>query len=329
MKKLIIFILTLSLVTLTFGKDITGTGYGATEKEARENALNDLSQQIRVTVESNYSSKNTFKNGETDKNLQSNVKLFSKNDLLGVEYKSKKYFLRKKYRVRAFISDSNLPMYEGKTESFKNQIYLNLSKIKKSNNLLEKKELLEKSISDFVLYEGYKNMAFILGSKKVFSIKYTEAQLKEQLKSINLQLNAPRITFLSVTGDFPSEAYEYIKNRSDNLAVKIFDTSSKKFAIVSEMNESVNTVFNVNVNSYTVDKKGSVYYNDKAITKERFLASINISITAKDKNSDSYIISKTASAYSYDLNSEKAALYKAIDVLFKKEETELKNSFSF
>lgn len=329
MKKIIIFIFTIALFTLAFGKDITGTGYGSTEIEARENALNDLSQQIKVTVESNYSSENTFKNGEVGKNLKNNVNLFSRNELLGVEYKVKKYFLRKKYRVRAFITDKKLPLYENKTESLKNQIYLNMSKIEKTDSLPQKKELLEKSISDFELYEGYKNMASILGSKKTFAIQYTQAQLKSQLSNINAILDAPRIVFVSVTGDFPAESYNYIKNRSDDLITKIFQNSSKKLAIVSEMDESVNTVFNINVNSYVIDKKEPILYNNKPITKERFEAFINLSITAQNKEMDSYIISKTASANSYDVNSRKSAMYKAIDLLFKKEEEELKNSFSF
>jgi hypothetical protein len=329
MKKLIIFIFTLTLITLAFGKDITGTGYGSTERKAKEDALNNLSQQIRVTVESNYSSENTFENGEINKNLQSNVNLFSRNELLGVEYKTKKYFLRKKYRVRAFVNESKLPLYESRVETLKNQIYLSISKVEKSNNLLEKKELLEKSILDFDLYEGYKNMTAILGSEKIFSINYTEAQLKAQLKNIDDILDAPRIVFLSVTGDFPNEVYDYLKNRSDNMVTKIFDNSQKKLAIVNEMNERVNTVFNINVNSYNVEKKGSIYYNGKAITKERFIASINVSITARNNEIDSYIISKTASSSSYDVNSEKTAMYKAIDSLFKKEGEELKDSFSF
>lgn len=329
MKKIITFILATALFTLAFGKDITGTGYGSTEKEARESALNDLSQQIRVTVESSYSSENTFKNGEIEKNLKNSISLFSKNELLGVEYKVKKYFLRKKYRVRAFISHNKLPLYENKVEALKNQIHINMSKSEKTDSPIQKKELLEKSISDFELYESYKNMASILGSEKTFSIQYTQTQLKNQLNNINTILDAPRIVFVSVTGDFPNESYLYIKNKSDNLITKIFQNSSKKLAIVSDMNENVNTIFNINVNSYVIDKKEPILYNNKPITKERFEAFINLSITAQSKEMESYIISKTASASSYDVNSKKSAMYKAIDLLFKKEEEELKNSFSF
>ena len=329
MKKILTFVLTLFLFTIALASDIVGTGYGSTEKEAKENALNNLSQQIRVTVESNYSSENTFKNGEVEKNLKNNINLFSKNELLGVEYKVKKYFLRKKYRVRAFISDKKLPLYENKVVALKNEIYLNISKVEKTDSLLQKKELLEKSISDFELYDNYKNMASILGSSKLFSIDYTKAQLKNQLSNVNSILDAPRIVFVSVTGDLPAESYDYIKNKADDLITKIFQTSSKKLAIVGDMDENVNTIFNINVNSYVIDKKEPILYNNKPITKERFEAFINLSITAQNKEMDSYIISKTASASSYDVNSRKSAMFKAIDLLFKKEESELKNSFSF
>ena len=329
MKKILIFILSIALFTLALASDIVGTGYGSTEKEARENALNNLSQQIRVTVESNYSSEKTLKNGEIEKNLKNNVNLFSKNELLGVEYKVKKYFLRKKYRVRASISDKKLPLYENKVSALKNEIYLNISKVEKTDSLLQKKELLEKSISDFELYDNYKNMASILGSEKVFSIQYTKAQLRNQLNNVNNILDAPRIVFVSVTGDFPSESYDYIKNKADDLITEIFQTSSKKLAIVNDMNENVNTIFNINVNSYVIDKKEPILYNNKPITKERFEAFINLSITAQNKEMDSYIISKTASASSYDVSSRKSAMFKAIDLLFKKEKVELKNSFSF
>ncbi|WP_319370780.1 LPP20 family lipoprotein [uncultured Ilyobacter sp.] len=329
MKKILTIIFTITLFALTFGNDIIGTGYGSTEREAKENALNDLSQQIRVTVESNYSSENIFKNGEVGKNLKNNVNLFSRNELLGVEYKVKKYFLRKKYRVRAFITDKKLPLYESKVETLKNQIHLNMSRVEKTDSLAQKKELLEKSITDFGLYEDYKNMAFILGSKKTFSIQYTQAQLKNQLGNINAILDAPRIVFVSLTGDFPDESYAYIKNRADDLITKIFNHSSKKLAIVNDMNENVNTIFNININSYVIDKKEPILYNNKPITKERFEAFINLSITAQNKEMESYIISKTSSATSYDVSSRKSAMYKAIDLLFKKEENELKNSFSF
>jgi len=329
MKKILTIFLLIGITVISLGKSLEGTGYGTTSGEARRNALDDLSQQIRVTVESNYSSDKSFSNGESKEELMSSINLISNNDLLGIEYKTKKYFLRKKYRVIAKIDQENLPLYEDQAESYKNNIYLNVQKSESTETLQGRKELLEKSLKELDYYEGYKSVAMILGSSKVFTMNYTRADLEGRIARIDNILNAPKVMLVTLTGDYPSEAYDYIKNRVDNLISTLSKNSSTKLVIAKEMNEDVNTLFNVNVNSYYIDLTDPVTYNDKEIIGEKYEASINITITAKDKNIEGFLINKTSDATAYDFNSRKSAMYKAVTTLFNIEEKELANSFSF
>lgn len=329
MKKILSVILLLTFTVLSFGRSLEGTGYGKTSKEARQNALDDLSQQIRVTVDSIYSSDKSISNGETKEELMSSINLISKNDLLGIEYKTKKYFLRKKYRVIALIDEDNLNLYEDKAETYKNNIYLNVQKSESTETLQGKKELLQKSLSDLEYYEGYKSIALTLGSEKTYSMKYTRADLEGRIQGIDKILNAPKVMLVTLTGDYPTEAFDYIKNRVDNLISTLSKNSSTRLVIAPEMRDDVNTLFNVNVNSYYIDQTDAVTYNDKEIIGQKYEASINITITAKDKNIEGYLINKTSDAKAFDSNSRKSAMYKAVTILFNREEKELENSFSF
>lgn len=328
MKKLI-GILLVGLTVLSFAKGLEGTGYGTTSTAARNAALDDLSQQIRVSVDSTYSSDKSLSNGITKEDVISSVNLVSKNDLLGVEYKTKKYFLRSKYRVIASISEDKLKLYEDKAETYKNNINLNVKKSESEDTLLGKKELLEKSLRDIDFFEGYSSIAMIMGSQRTFSLSYTAADLENRIIRIDNILNAPKVMLVTLTGDYPSEAYDYIKNNVDNLISTISKNSSTKLVIANEMSDDVNTIFNVNVNSYYIDLTDPVTYNDKEIIAEKYEASINITITAKDRNIEEYLVNKTSDSNAYDFNSRKSAMYKAINNLFKKEQEELKDSFSF
>lgn len=329
MKKILTIFLLVGMTIFSFGKGLEGRGYGKTSNEARRNALDDLSQQIRVTVESSYSSDKSFNDGETREELMSSINLISKNELLGIEYKTKKYFLRRKYRVIAKIEEENLPLYEDKAETYKNNIYLNVQKSESTETLQGRKELLQKSLEELDYYEGYKSVAMILGSKKAYSMKYTRADLEGRITRIDNILNAPKVMLVTLTGDYPSEAYDFIKNKVDNLISTISKNSSTKLVIAKEMNNDVNTLFNVNVNSYYIDLTDPVTYNEKEIIGEKYEASINITITAKDKNIEGFLINKTSNSTAYDFNSRKSAMYKAVTVLFNREEQELKDSFSF
>jgi len=329
MKKLLALLLLITFTVVAVAKGLEGTGYGKTSKEARNGALDDLSQQIRVTVESTYTTDKSFTNGETKEDIISSINIVSKNDLLGVEYKTKKYFLRKKYRVIAKIDADKLDLYEDKAELHKNYVNLNVKKSESTETLQGKKELLEKSLNDLDYFEGYSSIAMILGSDKTFSVNYTRGDLEGRIARIDNILNAPKVMLVTLTGDYPSEAYDYIKNNVDNLISTLSKNSSTKLVIAREMNEEVNTLFNVNVNSYYIDLTDPVTYNDKEIIGEKYEASINITITAKDKNIEGYLINKTSDAKAYDFNSRKSAMFKAVNTLFTREEEELKDSFSF
>ena len=329
MKKLLTVFLLIGITVLSLAKGLEGVGYGKTSEEARKNALDDLSQQIRVGVDSSYSSDKSFKNGDTEVELMSTINLISKTDLLGIEYKTKKYFLRKKYRVKARIDEENLPLYENKAETYKNNIYLNVQSSESAETLQGRRELLEKALEELEYFEGYKSIAMILGSEKTYSMKYTRADLERRIARIDSILNTPRIMFVTLTGDYPSEEYDFIKSKVDKFISTLSKNSSTKLAIAGEMTDDVNTLFNVNVNSYYIDLIDPVKYNGKEIVGERYEASINITISAKDDSIEGFIINKTSSAAASDFNSRKSAMHKAVTALFNREEEELKGSFSF
>ena len=110
MKKLMILLLGILMSISSFSETLEGVGRGNNEVMAKKEALADLSNQIQVTIKSNFISNKSLTNGQSNREVSSGISTISETSLLGVDFKVKKKWFRSK---RSIPSDLNLNLVVG------------------------------------------------------------------------------------------------------------------------------------------------------------------------------------------------------------------------
>lgn len=271
MKKLIVLFLMVS--SLLF-PDIVGRGIGETEVLAKKSALDELSQQIEVTVDSIFSTKEESIDGVYSRDSAGVVNLLSNNFLIGVDYKTDK--IGKNFAVTATIGSDKVYFYEQKIYESYELVGYYYNKAKLCKSFGEKKSYLLASVKELKKGDSYKNISFLLGSKKVINPPINIAELKDELQ----KLKNANLDKMVVYIDISDEKYGNIKN----LVTKNINAISKEsnLDILIGDKDFNNTSLVVNVASLEQEVLPPFYYNGKKLSDTIYKSSITLSFVLKD-----------------------------------------------
>lgn len=271
MKKIILFFMLCSFYILA---DIVGLGIGETEILAKKSALDELSQQIEVKVDSLFYTEETNKNGSYSKDSVGTVNLISSNFLIGVEYYVEK--IGKNYSAKAVISKDKAYFYEDKVReayNLSNQYY---GRSTKTKSFGEKKSYLLASLKELKKGDSYKNISLLLGSKKAISPLVNEFTLNEELQ----RLKNENLDKLIIYIELEEEKFLGIKNIIAKNITQISRENGMD-VILGDKNYN-NTTFQVRVVSYKEEVIPPFYYNNKKLSDTIYKSDLILSFELKD-----------------------------------------------
>jgi len=139
MKKLIILLLGVLMTVSSFSETLEGVGKGNSEVTAKKESLADLSNQIQVTIKSNFTSNESLANGQSNREVSSGISTISETNILGVDFKVKKKWFRSKYTATATLDESKISLYEKKANELRGLINSNYNQFSQTEDLNLKK----------------------------------------------------------------------------------------------------------------------------------------------------------------------------------------------
>lgn len=155
MRRLILMLAALVFVCVSLFADISGTGYGETEKEAVENARADLSSRFTINVTSLlFTEDSDDGEGTVSSSMSANSFQSTSLELLGVveSIRSSEDGL---YVATCTIPESALPLYETQLESLYTTVEYLLKQTENTKDTEVKKNLYLQLIQDIRKYESY------------------------------------------------------------------------------------------------------------------------------------------------------------------------------
>jgi hypothetical protein len=179
----IITILCTILITSSLSADISGIGFAQTNKEAKKEALSDLSQVIKSEVRSSFESTTTDKS----QNSKSNIKISSNLPILGADFT----FIDRELEVEAKVKLSPAKvsfLYTKKLQNINQEIKTIIKELKNAKPSL-KLQLYTQAYSLLKDYDRYESVALILGAKLPKRPLLTKTKVKLELSKLNSDIN--------------------------------------------------------------------------------------------------------------------------------------------
>lgn len=281
-----IFCLFVLIANFTFGEMI-GRGIGETEILAKKSALEELSQQVEVKVDSLFFMEENYDGIEYIKNSSGETNLSSNNFLLGVEYKIEK--VGKNYSALAIISNDKLYLYEEKIkESYElADSYFEKSSLTKSP--AEKKNYLQGSLKEIKKGNSFKNIALLLGKPKIATLNVNESDIEKALQELKNSNMDKIILYIKI-----DKGFENVKNIIAKSIAQISKDNNLDILMGDE--DYNNTVLLVKISSLTQEDIPAFYYNNKKINERMFKSNVSLTFVLKEKLGDSVYDTFTLSA---------------------------------
>ena len=305
---LMLFLLWVNL----YSKELIGYGVAKNLQNAKQQAMADLSNQIEAEVETSFFKIKSVNNGYYEESKEENLNVHSKTKLYGVDYKIKKSWFRNRYKVYAVLSEDKVELYEKKISEIGTAIVNDYKKARQTADLLLKRSYLEKALENREKYSSYSNIAFLLGSDKLYKLSLSELELQNYLDEISSKINGKRVVYVRVKGCLEDESESILESAVKKMIVDISEDRDDRLILSEAEDGKVNTVFTVEVNSFHIDKKPEVVYNEKLISSEKYLANLTFSLNIYNNSLKTDLLDISISSMGYDLADGKAALNKAV-----------------
>lgn len=284
MKKICFYFLLLSSFLFA---EMIGRGIGETEILAKKSALDELSQQIEVKVDSLFFMEENYDGLEYTKNSAGEINLSSNSFLLGLEYKIEK--VGKNFSALAIISDDKLYLYE---EQIRNSYDLAASYFEKSKltrSPAEKKKYLQASLKEIKKGNSYKNIALLLGKPQFKEVVLNQADIDKALQELKNSNMDKVIIYIKIDAGF-EEIREIVAKSITQLSKE-----NNLDLLLGDENYN-NTVLLVKVSSLFQEDIPAFYYNNKKINERMFKSNVSLTFVLKESISDSVYDTFTISA---------------------------------
>jgi len=309
------------LATITLqATTISGTAYATLEKDSKKEALSDLSNQISVTVKSDFKTITKSLGKAYEKSNEKLVQLSSNLPILGADFQN--LVGERLVKTTATISSEiSLEVYITELKRLKKNISHGMLEFENSKNDAIKYRILNQLLNDIENFNKHKIVALILKGENLPTLDTTKSEIESKL--LNYIQKAPSIKIASeilskdidvkdiyISAIKPSgsnEVTQFAKILKDNLATKLNTTkysSDAKYFLKGEYEILKNSIFvtlklgdqnnnllktstvTLSPNGYKDTKyKPSIKTFDKAINSE-FVKSGNLNVKIGFKGYD-------------------------------------------
>lgn len=322
MKKNIIFMFFVVFSISAFSRDLVGTGIGRSRDEARRYALDDLSQQIEVTVESLFHSKTEVSGDYVDSFAKSVVNLRARNVLLGVDYEIQE--IGGEFSARAVIPRSAMGLYERRVLDLEERVSMDYVRGLNSQRISEKKGYFTEAYRNSSQAETFRNIARILGSNRDLASEYTLAQISNQLREIEGQALDKAVIYFNIDGNFTRDSYKnHLENSLNSFIADLSTTYSGQVTLGNELFNNI--IIEAVLNSSHVEYIDPVFYNDRKISNAMYRASIAITFTVRDTFEDRIKGSFVVSSNGRSFDNEESAMERALGIAVRDSRHRLEN----
>jgi len=179
-----IFYLQLFIAAVLTASEFTGSGFGKTVKEAKHEALSDLSQNIKVEVRSSVTSHKQTNNDNMNSSFVKDIRVSSNLPIMGAEFQ---LFTHPKNELEALVTlapSKAKKLYVQKLNTLYEEIDTLHSRASSAKNNLEKEQLLRLLLNTLNEYSRYQSVAIVIGVEKIKKPSLNKAQVQSDLLAI-------------------------------------------------------------------------------------------------------------------------------------------------
>ncbi|MDY6974212.1 MAG: hypothetical protein SV775_18140 [Thermodesulfobacteriota bacterium] len=330
MKKLIFALFAVSIwFDSSPAKQITGEGFGATRKEAKEESLADLIQNIQVEVKSEFSSTKTVKTRSYEETRNKVINLKSDLPVLGVTYA-----LREEvdgFLSRAILDYSAVNLYESSLKNTREMIERDMRVLKGLKSNSEKEAILREVLAGLDQYYKYRIVAQFLGSESIPEIDITRAEIKARISRLSEKADTLDFGARTAAGAFREkniyifppatensrEITEFASAVKDRLSAHMDTAISPKIADYYLMGRYRELEDGIELTCHLLDKQ----YNTVRTSVVSYLPAAYKEYETRPKTIDFDKLLNTGVVASKDLRPAISTSMGTRDLLFKKGET--------
>lgn len=175
-------ILLLSATSL-FG-DISGLGYGVSLKEAKVDALADMSQAIKSEVRTLYKTESTNEYSKSELNSQVSSNL----PILGAEFETISDSKLKEVQVR-LLTKKSANLYKKKLELLNREMQTTLEEIRNAHSKNFQLTSYETLYALTKEYERYRSVAILLAPQIKYTPKITQVQVESEIVKLSTDID--------------------------------------------------------------------------------------------------------------------------------------------
>jgi len=165
--------------------DVSGIGYGNSLKEAKSEALSDVSQVIKSEVRTRYTSHSTDSAAKSEFFSQVSSNL----PLLGISFETKAVGQTTE-AIATLKSDRVLPIYEEKLKTLNATMQDTLKEIKKSHSPSFKLKGYEKLYTLTKEFTRYKSVAMVLDPKARYKSVISTAKVEREIMKLTTDIDS-------------------------------------------------------------------------------------------------------------------------------------------
>ena len=255
-------VLLLSLLTssLLLASTFKGVGYAPNIKDAKYEALVDLSMSIKAEVESEVQSSIKVEEGVVISSSQQHLKISTKLPIIGAEYKVKEISIGQ-VRAEVYLSSEKVKsIYKQKLVSINSEITSLMKQLPRSKDNSEKVELYQAILLRLDVFERYESVALILDVKDIVKTTVNRAEVESALFELSQNidtigqgvtlLNAPFLQYKNIFIYPPLQVQSHevtpfsqaIKIRMKSMLNNTSNLSDAKYLLIGEYIESAKGV---------------------------------------------------------------------------------------
>lgn len=198
--------LLLILFPLMVSASFTGTGFGESAKEAKHEALSDLSQSIKAEVRSRFSTYKAEDHNSTTSKSDSHIVVTSNLPIIGAEFE----LFDNSELVEALVSLSPKKvkkLYKSKLQNLSKELQTLKRKVSESKNNLHKEQLLSMMLEALNAFNRYYSVGVIVDVKEIQRPDITKASIEHELLKLHHNMDS-----MALGAKHLAKAFEGYKN---------------------------------------------------------------------------------------------------------------------
>jgi hypothetical protein len=234
-------LLSIALTATLSATTITGIGYAPTQKDAKKEALADLSNKISVDVKSVFKTITKSMGQEYSKEKENSINISSNLPLKGIEFDILVGNILIKSTAK-LTTQKALDIYKLELKKLKKNIAHSVLELENIKNDTMKYTILNQLLKDIQSFNKHKTVAILLNGKSLPTLDISKSEILIQLQKLNSNIPSLKIASEVLTKDIkqqniylstikPSgsnEVTQFAKILKENMSVNL-NTTKRSF----------------------------------------------------------------------------------------------------